>query len=43
MLKYHYPVTQEDNIKLGSQILEVDELWVGDFYGKPLPDVHVLK
>lgn len=31
MLKYYYPVTQEDNIKLGSQIIEADELWVEDF------------
>lgn len=31
MLKYHCLVTQEDNVKLGSKILEADELWVGDF------------
>ena len=29
MLKYHCLVTQEDNVKLGSKILEA--LWVGDF------------
>lgn len=31
MLKYHCPITQENNVKLESKILEADEFWLGDF------------